>query len=137
MQFQPGKSGNPSGRRRGSRNKSTLLRERLATKGVKLLDRLIALAENGDVDCLKFLVGRLLPVPKDTPIALDAPGTNLRQQGESILTAALSGSITPSEAADLLSCLSAQVRIVEAADLEARLEQLEKAYATSHPKARN
>jgi len=126
MKFQPGKSGNPAGRKLGSRNKATLLREQLATKGKKLLDALIAKAEGGDVDCLKFLVGRLIPPPRDTPATLDIPaGADLRQRGEAILDSAFRGEITPSQAADVLSALSQQARLVECTDLETRIAALE------------
>jgi hypothetical protein len=86
---------------------------------------LIAKAESGDADCLKFLLGRLIPVPRDSAITLDAAGADLRQHGEAILTAALSGKLTPSEASDLLSALSQQARLVESTDLETRIAALE------------
>ena len=125
MKFQPGQSGNPAGRKHGSQNKSTMLRERLAKRGATLLDKLIAQAEAGDVDALKFLVGRLLPVPRDAAVTLEADGETLRERGESILDSALCGRISPSQAADLLSALSQQARLVESTDLEGRIAALE------------
>lgn len=124
MKFQPGSSGNPRGRARGSRNKATLLREQLDRRGKSLLVKLIALAESGDVDALKFLIGRLLPPAKEFPIQLEAVGS-LLDRGESVLRATLDGRITPEQCASLLASLKAQADLAAHTDLENRIAKLE------------
>ena len=67
--FQPGQSGNPTGRRKGSKNKVTLLKEAVLMdaedlvlrKFKDIVEKTIELAENGDSTCLKILWDRVLP----------------------------------------------------------------------------
>ena len=66
--FVQGKSGNPAGRPKGSKNKLTLIKQSLeeglvdtlGEKSEQLLRTAITLAEKGDKDMLKFLLGRLM-----------------------------------------------------------------------------
>jgi len=69
--FQPGQSGNPAGRTKGSKNKHTLLKEAVKQQAEDLVlrkfknvvDTTVKLAEEGDSTCLKILWDRF--VPKD------------------------------------------------------------------------
>src|SRR5271170_465422 len=72
--FGPGQSGNPAGRRLGSRNHATLLRERLqdgddALAVRVLMDRVRA----GDGVAARFVADRLFPKPRDREIDLGLP----------------------------------------------------------------
>lgn len=70
--FQKGISGNPNGRPKGSQNRTTLLRQaiegdmvnRLQKDAIKILNKTIEMALEGDQTCLKLLVERLLPIRK-------------------------------------------------------------------------
>lgn len=70
--FQPGKSGNPAGRPKGSKNKTTLIKqaiegemvERLADDAMSVLEVTIQKAKEGDTGCIKLLLERLLPIRK-------------------------------------------------------------------------
>lgn len=70
--FPKGKSGNPEGRPKGSKNKTTLLKqyvenqltEQLSVDASELLGTAIALAKAGDTTMLKVLLDRLLPARK-------------------------------------------------------------------------
>lgn len=67
--FQPGKSGNPAGRKKGSKNKHTLLKEAVQRnaeemvlrKFKQIVDTTITLAEQGDSTALKIIWDRFLP----------------------------------------------------------------------------
>jgi hypothetical protein len=60
-QFQPGKSGNPRGRARGSRNRATLLAASLLDRQAQdLVQQAIGLALAGDVVALRLCVERIL-----------------------------------------------------------------------------
>lgn len=71
-QFKKGVSGNPSGRPKGSKNRTTLLRQaiegdmvdRLSTDAIDILEVAIELAKKGDTACIKILMDRLLPARK-------------------------------------------------------------------------
>jgi len=71
-QFAKGKSGNPLGRPKGSKNKSTLLREAMQQKADRLLSRkvpkvlevVIAAAIAGDMSAAKMILDRAVPVKR-------------------------------------------------------------------------
>lgn len=56
---------NPLGRKKGSLNKNTLLaRAMMSDRGVEVVQRVIDMALEGDVHCLKMCIDRILPVHK-------------------------------------------------------------------------
>ena len=62
MPFQPGQSGNPAGRPRGARNKTTVLLEQLLEGNAEPIMRtLIAQAKKGNPKALGLLMPALLP----------------------------------------------------------------------------
>ena len=72
--FRPGCSGNPAGKKTGTRNRATLLREALrdgedATLARVVIDKALA----GDAVAARFLLERLEPKPRGRPIHLDIP----------------------------------------------------------------
>jgi Family of unknown function (DUF5681) len=74
MPFQPGQSGNPAGRPRGSRNKGTVIAEKLLDDGAGELTRAaIARAIDGDPAALRACMDRLLPPLRHRPLDFDLP----------------------------------------------------------------
>jgi len=72
--FAPGQSGNPAGRRPGSRNHATLLRERLQDGDDELAVRvLMDRVRAGDGVAARFVADRLFPKPRDREIDLGLP----------------------------------------------------------------
>src|SRR5260221_3068779 len=74
--FLPGRSGNPAGKKPGTRNRATLLREALNEGEDRAAARLVidkALA--GNLVAARFVVDRLMPRPRGRPIAIYLPHT--------------------------------------------------------------
>ncbi|HMZ11478.1 MAG TPA: hypothetical protein PKW88_12250, partial [Plasticicumulans sp.] len=96
-----------------------------------LLDRLKALARDGDLQALRFLLERVIPpargqaVPVELP-ALAAAGT-LTEKADAVLAAVGAGEIAPDVGAQLLTALGTVVRITEVEELTRRIEALEAA----------
>jgi len=74
MRFQKGQSGNPAGRPRGARNKSTvLLQELLEGEAEAITRKVIELAKKGDMTAIKLCMERLAPPRRSAAIACDLP----------------------------------------------------------------
>jgi len=68
--FKKGKSGNPNGRPRGTRNKVTLaLQDVLKGEAEGLTLRVVELARAGNVQCLLFCLNNLLPNARISQVA--------------------------------------------------------------------
>ena len=118
-----------SGRKPGSKNKTTLVAESLLEGETEELVRTaVALAKGGDVAMLKFLLGRILP--KERSVRVELPPTDGDFDAvaamEAILVAATTGQILPSEASELASIVAAYARTLDITELRLRLENVEK-----------
>lgn len=128
--FQKGKSGNPKGRPTGSRNKTTILAERLLENDLEEVCSVVAnQAKQGNIQAIKVILDRLLPPRRDRHIhfplqEIKTPSDILRAM-EQITTAVSSGEITPLEGESLSSILEAQSKAIELLDFEKRLQTLE------------
>jgi hypothetical protein len=124
--FKPGRSGNPKGRAKGSRNQITLAMEALLDGESEALTRkAIELALGGDLAALRICLDRILPSRKDRPITLEMPPIAAIEDAPramaAIAAAVAQGQITVSEASDVSRLVETYVRAVEASDLEKRL----------------
>ena len=131
-QFEPGRSGNPAGRPKGSRNRSTLALEAIFEGEAEALSRrAIQMALEGDGPAMKLCLDRLLSPRRDRSISFDLPPINsaadLPKATEAMLRAVASGEITPSEAADIGKAVSAHIEAITAAQMADRLARLEEA----------
>ncbi len=71
-QWRTGQSGNPAGRQKGSRNNVTVASENLLEGEAEALTRkLIDLALEGNVACLRHAIDRIHPVKRSAPIRLE------------------------------------------------------------------
>jgi len=124
----PFEKGN-GGRKPGSKNKTTLVAEALL-KGEEdeLVRKAIELAKAGDRQMLKFLLDRILP--KERSVCFDSPELDRSSDAvdalTSIIDAACTGQITPSEAAALASLVEARARIINNIELKLSLDDIEK-----------
>jgi hypothetical protein len=133
--FRKGESGNPAGRRLGSRNKATETAELLLDGQAEALTRkAVELALEGEPRALRLCLDRIIPPRRQRAVQLGLPP--LRNAGDlgsamaAITTAAAHGAITPGEAAELARVVEIFVRAIEASDFDRRLRQLEEANAT-------
>src|SRR5262249_45365503 len=122
----PFAKGNP-GRRRGSRNKATLLAASLAKEqGEELLRKAVEMAMGGNVHLMKFLLGRILP--RERPVQLELPRLDYAHDSADamaeIVEAVASGRISPREAADLSEIISAFVRAIDITDAQMEIDAL-------------
>jgi hypothetical protein len=129
-QFEPGRSGNPGGRPKGSRNRSTMALEAIFDGESEALTRkVIELAKDGDTVALRMCMDRLMPVRKDRPITFTLPDiespADLTKATRALMQGVADGEITPSEAAELSKLVDAHVKAISAADFAERLAALE------------
>jgi uncharacterized protein DUF5681 len=128
--FQPGQSGNPGGRPKGSRNKATIALESLLDGHAEALtQKAIELALGGDMTALRLCLDRILPARKDRPVAFEMPSIqraeDTRTASAALLAAVSAGSLTPSEAAEVSKLIDAYVKAIEVTEVLARIEKLE------------
>ena len=128
--FQPGQSGNVSGRPKWRRNRATLTAEALLDGEAETITRkCIDLALAGDHTALRLCLSRILPVKRERTIELDLPALEGSQDAlkaiKVVLEAVGAGAITPSEGQGVAQLLEAYRRTREVEELEARIEVLE------------
>ena len=128
--FKRGQSGNPKGKPKGARNKSTLAAEKLLEGSLdRICKRIEEEALNGNMLAAKMILDRFLPVRKDRSIKIDFPQINsledvLNAIG-SIVNAVGSGEISPSEGESLSRTLDMYSKAFETHQLEFRLHEIE------------
>ena len=133
--FKPGQSGNPRGKQPGTKHASTKLREAIAADLHAIVAALIEKAKGGDTGSAALLFSRTLPPlrpqsdPPDTPLS----GTTLDERAESVTSAALAGTISPTSAAELMNLLAQQARIAEVSELAERMKKIEAAIGIQQP----
>ena len=123
--FEKGKSGNPSGRPRLTQAQIDL-RAKIRAAAPNIIDRLVELAEGGDVSAMRLALDRVLPSLKarDEEVAVTL-GATPADSARLVLSAVGAGEISPDAGATLLSALAAQARIIEVSELEGRIAALE------------
>ena len=128
--FARGHSGNPAGKPKGARNKTTLAIEALLEGEAEALTRkAIDLALDGDGPALRMCLDRLAPPRKDAPVTFDLPPiksvADAVEASSALLVAVAGGEVTPDEAARIMSLLTSHKVLVETGEFERRLEALE------------
>jgi Family of unknown function (DUF5681) len=129
--FQKGKSGNPGGKPKGARNKTTLAMEAMLDgEAEAIMRKAIEKAKEGDGTALRMCLERIVPPRKDRPVSFSLP--SIKTVADAIaatgaLVAAVAvGDITPSEAAELSKLIDACVKTLEVGDLAERITKLER-----------
>lgn len=128
--FKPGKSGNPSGRPKGARNKTTIAIEALLEgEAEELTRKAIEMAKGGDGPALRMCLDRLAPPRKDAPVCFDLPPiksvADAVEASSALLSAVAGGEVTPDEGSRIMALLTSHKVLVESGEFERRLEALE------------
>lgn len=124
--FQPGQSGNPAGRPRGTPNPSARLRQAISQHVPEIIDRLVRAALDGDVAAASLLMSRVLPPvkPESTTQALPDAG-GMAERAEQVVAEAMAGNLSPTAAGELIGVLAAQAKIAEISELAERMAAIE------------
>ena len=129
MTFQPGQSGNPSGRPRGIADKRIELRGLLEQHAKEIIEKLIECAKAGDSAALRLCIERLIPrVKPDAGINFELPagrinaGDNMLQIVNGITDAVACGQMTIEEAEKFTDFLKHQRSVVDEAEQKKRDE---------------
>ena len=128
--FEKGRSGNPSGRPRGSRNRSTLAAQMLLQGEAEALTRkTVELALDGDPAALRLCLDRLIAPHRERLVPLALPPmrepADLAAAMEVIAAAVARGLLASAEAAELAKVVDTFANAIEVRDFESRLRALE------------
>ena len=126
--FEPGNPGRPP----GSKNKITQMVEQLVGgQAEQLVQKVLDLAQAGDVSCLRMMLDRLWPPRKGQPVNVVMPPINTSQDVlpaiASIWTAIREGRLTPDEASALSIVIDRSIQAIELHDIAKRIAALEEA----------
>jgi hypothetical protein len=138
MLFQPGQSGNPAGRPRGSRNKRTVLLENiLHGEGETIMRKLIELANRGELGAIRMCMDRLLPAAKGESVACDMPPMNNPMDAVAAMTGVFEalrvGDLTSAEADKVAKLVHTWMRTMVVVTHEARIREIEKQKGIADP----
>lgn len=130
--FQKGQSGNPAGKPKGTRNRTTVIAQGLIDNEAEALVRkVVEMALNGDLACLRICLERLVPTKRDAPIEIALPRIGSTADIPKLLEAVTAkigaGGITPAEAKTIMDLAETFRKALEAAELERRIGALEEA----------
>lgn len=130
--FQKGQSGNPAGKKPGTRNHASRLVETMMAGDVEeITQKVISAAKNGDLTAARIVLDRISPPRKDNPITLDLPKLETASDAVEamglIMVSVAQGEISPSEAATLTDLVSSFTKTLELSEFEQRLNKLEEA----------
>jgi len=128
--FKPGQSGNPSGRPKGARHRTTVAIEALLDgEGEAITRKAIEAAKAGDMVAIRLVLDRICPPRKTRPIHIELPpiknAGGVAEAQQEVLRAACAGELLLDEAQVLSGLLEARRQSLETQELEARLTGLE------------
>jgi len=128
--FQPGRSGNPAGRKKGSKNRATLWAEAIESGDAEeVMQAVMARAKADDAAAQRFVLSRLLPPARERCIVLPGlpapsgwPAQDARAAFHIVRSALAAGEVSPGEALKLLDFFT-RGRAIEDAALEEDWQQ--------------
>ena len=129
LPFEKGRSGNPAGRPRGCRNRSTLAAQLLQGEAEALTRKAVKLALGGHTIALRLCLDRLIAPHRERLVPLALPPmrkpADLPPAMEAISAAVACGVLAPAEAAELAKVVDTFANAIEMRDFDSRLRALE------------
>jgi len=129
--FPRGKSGNPAGKPKGARHKTSVVAETILDgESAALTRRCIEMALEGDAAAMRLVMERILAPRRERPLHFEMPPlrslSDIALAHGRILEGLANGDILPTEASALAGILEAARKSLESEQLEARVQELEK-----------
>jgi hypothetical protein len=125
--WQPGRSGNPAGRKPGTGSVQQL-RVQIEVLIPEIIQKLATKARDGDVGAARLLLERVVPSlkPVEAPQALQINEGHLSSQAKSVVALAASGEVSIGQASRLVTALGTVAKLIELDELLKRVDALEK-----------
>jgi hypothetical protein len=128
--FTKGQSGNPRGRRPGSRSRAAMWLDSLTPENHRAIcAKLTGLALKGDRVVLRLYVERTDPLRKGRPVTIKLPAvrntSDVLAALEAISASVAAGDLTPDEALQLSAIVDRQRATIEQVELETRVARIE------------
>jgi hypothetical protein len=128
--FQKGKSGNPAGRTKGSKNRATLLAIAAMEGELDAIVRsIIDAAKGGDMSAARLVVDKLIPAAKDRPIGISLPDLKeldgCREATATVIQSVADGDLLPGDGERLTAMIEFQRKGLEGAEIMRRLDAIE------------
>jgi hypothetical protein len=126
--FEPGQSGNPTGRPKGLRTQA--LEALIEGQGEALGAKAVEKALDGDSTMLRALLSTLVAPRRERTVEFELPkiesAPDARKASSAVISACAAGELSPHEATEIMGLISTHVRTIEVAELEVRLTAVEK-----------
>src|SRR5919199_5178266 len=128
--FVAGTSGNPTGRPKGARNRTTVAVEEILDGETDALARkAIALALAGDTVALRLCLERIAPAKRERPTPFTLPkletAADAVQASAALVEAVAAGELTTAQAAELGKLVESYIKAIEGTDVVEGLERLQ------------
>ncbi len=124
--FKKGKSGNPSGRRRGTANKVTRAFREAVTVAFDEMGGTEGLVTWACANRTEFYKLAVRLVPPGSPVNIGPLEGSLADQAKAVVARISDGTISPEQASTIMQALSTRARVVEVDELVRRVGELEK-----------
>ena len=135
--FVKGKSGNPLGRQKGSKNAATIIAENLLQGSAEdVTNKAVELALAGDTTAIKIILDRITPPMKEQKIELSLPqiqtSSDLILLQAHIIQNVAEGKLTPTQG-QIMTNMALKLReSFEVEKLESRIKELESHVRENH-----
>jgi len=128
--FQKGRSGNPNGKAKGTKNRATIAAEQLLQSNLdNICLRLTEEALTGNMLAIKLVLDRVLPSRRDRAIDIKLPKLQTIEDALKTMTTIIeamgNGKITPSEGESMSRVIDAFLKVIQGCELEKRVSALE------------
>jgi hypothetical protein len=135
--FEKGRSGNPVGRPRGSRNRATsAMQQALEAEAQALARKAVELALEGNTTALRLCLDRLLPPRRDRSVPLELPpvenASGLAGAMAAIIAATGDGAISPADGGRAARIVDIFLKAIDTHDFDRRLDALEKRVSAAY-----